>query len=179
MSPVCNARDSKTASAFDARGAARPGHGVLAGVALLLAIAPRADAHHSFAMYDSAKTSVFTGVVLRVSPDSNHLQIFFAPLNDARDAVLRGADGEPVTWAVEMEGAAQAAAYGVTVNTFPRGTVFSIGLHPLRSGLPAGGRGKSGLFRCPDDTAPAPGQHCDSVPGATAHGEGTLPTPSP
>jgi hypothetical protein len=135
-----------------------------------------ASAHHSFAMYDMAKTQVFTGVVARVNPDSNHLQIFFAPLNDARDAVLRDAKGEPVIWAVEMGGAAEAATDGITVNGFPRGTVFSVGLHPLRNGMSAGGRGKSGLFRCPGKAVPPPGKHCDSVPGATSHGPGILPT---
>jgi Family of unknown function (DUF6152) len=135
-----------------------------------------ATAHHSFAMYDLEKTYVFTGVVLRVSPDSNHLQIFFAPLNDARDDVLRDENGEPVSWAVEMEGAAQASRYGVTVHDFPRGTIFSIGLHPLRNGLRAGGRGKSGLIKCPLDTPPAAGKHCDSIAGSTSHGDGALPT---
>lgn len=134
-----------------------------------------ASAHHSFAMYDDTKTYVFTGVVTRVNPDASHLQIFFAPLNDARDAVLRDAKGEPMIWAVEMEGAARAATDGVTVNGFPRGAVFSIALHPLRNGMRAGGRGKSGLFRCPDKQVPAPGKHCDSVAGATSHGAGVLP----
>jgi hypothetical protein len=137
-----------------------------------------ASAHHSFAMYDMAKTQVFTGVVTRVNPDSNHLQIFFAPLNEARDAVLRDAKGQPVIWAVEMQGAAEAATEGVTVNGFPRGTVFSVGLHPLRNGMSAGGRGKSGLFRCPGKAVPPPGKHCDSVPGATSHGAGVLPAGS-
>ena len=144
-------------------------------VLLLAAAAGSVDAHHSFAMYDVSKTYVFTGVVMRVNPDSNHLQLFFAPLNEARDAVLRDANGEPITWAVEMESAGQAAQYGVSVNAFPRGTVFSIGFHPLRNGLRAGGRGKNGLYRCPDNEVPAPGRHCDSVPGATAHGPGELP----
>jgi hypothetical protein len=136
-----------------------------------------ASAHHSFGMYDMAKTRVFTGVVARVNPDAQHLQIFFAPLNDARDAVLRDAKGQPLIWAVEMQGAAESAKEGITVNAFPRGTVFSVGLHPLRNGMLAGGRGTSGLFRCPENTPPAPGKHCDSVPGATSHGTGALPVP--
>jgi hypothetical protein len=149
----------------------------LALAAAAIAVAP-VHAHHSFAMYDQDTVYVFTGVVVRLNPDSNHLQIFFAPLNDARDQVLRDDKGEPVTWAVEMDSAGQAAKYGVTVNNFPRGTVFSVGLHPLRNGLHAGGRGKNGLFRCPDDVAPPAGKHCDTVPGATAHGEGVLPAES-
>ena len=145
---------------------------------LALATATSAAAHHSFAMYDVGKTYVMTGVVTRVDPNPNHLQVFIAPLNEARDQVLKYDDGEPVVWAVEMVGAALAARDGITVNGFPRGTIVSVGLHPLRNGFPGGGRGKSGFFRCPTDTPPAPGAHCDSVAGSTAHGEGALPEPT-
>jgi hypothetical protein len=152
--------------------------GTAALVLVLPIILTPAEAHHSFAMYDQKKTYVFTGVVTRVSPDVNHLQIFFAPLNDARDTVVRDKNGRPVTWTVELRSASQVAREGVTVAAFPPGTIFSIGLHPLRSGLPAGGRGTSGLFKCPFETPPAPGKHCDSVAGSTSHGAGVLPAPT-
>lgn len=145
------------------------------GTAALAAFSVAASAHHSFAMYDVGKTYVITGVVTRVDPNPNHLQIFVAPLNDARDKVLRDANGEPIIWAIEMAGASVAARDGISVNGFPRGTIMSVGLHPLRNGFPAGGRGESGLFKCPPNTPPAPGKHCDSVPGATSHGRGVLP----
>jgi hypothetical protein len=148
---------------------------VAVGAALWLSFASSSDAHHSFAMYDTGKTYVMTGVVTRVDPNPNHLQIFFAPLNDARDEVVRDAKGEPIVWAVEMMGASIEARNGVSVNNFPRGTIISVGLHPLRNGFPGGGRGKNGLFRCPADTPPAPGKHCDSVPGSMSYGEGVLP----
>jgi hypothetical protein len=149
---------------------------VTAGAALCGALAQQAArAHHSFAMYDEQKTYVFTGVVTRVSPDANHLQIFFAPLNEERNSVIRDADGEPIIWAVELRGASQVAQEGVTVGSFPPGTIFSIGLHPLRNGLPAGGRANYGLIRCPENTPPAVGQHCDVVAGSTSHGGGVLP----
>jgi hypothetical protein len=141
-------------------------------------IAGNAHAHHSFAMYDAQKTYVMTGVVTRVDPNANHLQIFFAQLNEARDGVIRDEKGEPIIWAVEMEGASIAARNGVSVNNFPRGTIFSVGLHPLRNGRPAGGRGESGLFKCPPETPPPAAKHCDSVPGATSHGKGVLPVPT-
>jgi len=73
---------------------------------------------------------------------------------------------------------AGAARDGISVNGFPRGTIISIGLHPLRNGFAGGGRGKSGLFKCPPDTPPQPGKHCDSVQGSTSHGEGVLPEPT-
>ena len=156
------------------------GHSAAAAAAVLAAgwLSGSAQAHHSFAMYDLGKTYVMTGVVTRVDPNPNHLQLFFAPLNDARDQVIKDAKGQPVVWAVEMEAAGGAARQGITVNAFPRGTIISVGLHPHRNGFSAGGRGRSGLFKCPVDTPPAPGKHCDSVKGSTSHGPGVLPKPT-
>lgn len=143
-----------------------------------LIIALPALAHHSFAAYDMDKTKVFTGVVTRVNPDANHLQIFFAPMNDERKNVIRDDAGKPIIWAVEMTGSAQAAAEGISVNTFPPGTIFSVGLHPLRDGQHAGTRGRDGtMYKCPPKTPPAAGKHCDSVAGNTAFGKGGLPQP--
>lgn len=148
--------------------------GITAAFAGLGLVAP-AGAHHSFAMFDGSQMKVFTGVVVRINPDANHLQIFFAPLDDERKSVVRDDAGDPIIWAVEMAGAAQAAQQGISVNGFAPGTIFSVGLHPLRNGQPGGDRGRSGLFKCPDNTPPAPGQHCDSVEGSTSHGDGVIP----
>ncbi|MBX5463372.1 MAG: hypothetical protein IRZ28_20060 [Steroidobacteraceae bacterium] len=146
----------------------------VATTAMMLA-AP-AWAHHSFAAYNMEVTKVFTGVVTRVNPDANHLQIFFAPMNEERKNVIRGEDGKPIIWAVEMAGSAQAAKEGISVNTFPPGTIFSMALHPLRDGRPAGTRGREGvIFKCPGRKPPAPGKHCDSVEGHTQYGTGSLP----
>jgi hypothetical protein len=154
-------------------------HRALTAVVLAVCVLTgSAQAHHSFAMYDLNKTYVMTGVVTRVDPNPNHLQIFFVPLNEARDQVIRDEKGEPVVWALEMDAAPAAARDGITVNNFPRGTIISVGLHPLRNGLPAGGRGQNGLFKCPADTPPAQGKHCDSVKGSTSHGHGVLPVPT-
>ena len=141
-------------------------------VIVLLASATLA-AHHSFAMYDRSITYVFTGVVERIIPDGAHMQIVFVPLNEERQALVRDADGKTATWLVEMGGSAQGARDGITTDSFPRGTVFSVGLAPLRSGQRGGAR-IEGLFKCPAGKAPAAGKHCDSVEGATPHGEGPL-----
>jgi hypothetical protein len=149
-------------------------------VALLSAVGATlpAIAHHSFASYNMEITKVFTGVVTRVNPDANHLQIFFAPMTDERKNVLRDASGAPQLWAVEMTGSAQAAEEGITVDAFPPGTVFSVALHPSRSGDPAGARANPGsIFKCPPRTPPAAGKHCDSVAGNVAFGTGALPEP--
>src|SRR5262252_2719328 len=144
-----------------------------------LTIAVPAGAHHSFAAYNMDVTKVFTGVVTRVNPDANHLQIFFAPMNDERKNVLRDGEGKPVIWAVEMGGSAQMAREGVTVSSFPPGTIFSVGLHPLRDGQPAGTRGPSGaMYKCPERKPPPAGKHCDVVEGSTVIGTGGLLKPT-
>ena len=128
-------------------------------------------------MYDQSIRYVFTGVVERINPDGSHLQIVFVPLNDKRDALLRDAGGKPATWLVEMGGSVASAREGITVNSFPRGTVFSVGLVPLRNGQRGGAR-VEGLFRCPIGKSPAAGKHCDSVEGATSHGKDRLAVPT-
>ncbi len=157
---------------------ARRNAGLVAALALAAAPWAGALAHHSFAMYDQRQTHVLTGVVTRVDPNPNHLQIFVAPLDHERSKVVRDDDGEPVIWAIEFAGSSVAARDGITVNGFPPGTIVSVGLHPLRNGFPGGGRGDSGFYKCPPQTPPAAGAHCDSVEGATSHGGGELPEPT-
>src|SRR5687768_14297127 len=141
--------------------------GATTAIAVTVILAASPAAHHSFAMYNTKAVRVFTGVVTRVDPAANHLQMFFAPMNAERKNVERDAKGEPIIWIIEMAGSGQMARQGVSVNTFPPGTVFSVGLHPLRSGQRAGAR-TGGLVKCPERTPPAPGKHCDSVEGHTA-----------
>jgi hypothetical protein len=149
-----------------------------AAVITAMTFALPAWAHHSFAPYNMETVKVVTGVVTRVNPDANHLQIFFAVMNEERKNVLRDGDNKPVLWAVEMGGSAQSAQEGVSVNSFPAGTIFSVGIHPLRNGGPAGARVQgTPLFKCPDKKPPAAGKHCDSVEGNTLIGKGTLPAP--
>src|ERR671936_137251 len=112
---------------------------VILSVGLLM---PFANAHHSYAMYDGSVYRVFTGVVVRVIPNAAHFEIHFVPLNEQRTALVRDDKGEPLVWVVQMEAAAQAYKEGITKESFPQGTVFSMGLHPLRDGKPAGDRGK-------------------------------------
>lgn len=61
---------------------------VLALAALTAVTTGPSLAHHSFAMYDRSTHYVFTGVVSSLNPDPSHLQIFFVPLNEARDALV-------------------------------------------------------------------------------------------
>jgi hypothetical protein len=150
-----------------------------AGTGALCLAAGSAVAHHSYAMYDGSVYRVFTGVMVRVVPNAAHFEMHFVPLNEKRDALVRDESGEPVVWVVQMESAAVAFKHGITRETFPQGTVMSMGVHPRRDGKPAGDRGDSGLFKCPMGKVPAPGKHCDSVEGAQAFGEGVLPPEGP
>lgn len=145
--------------------------------AVVLAAATPLMAHHSFAPFDQTKTIVLTGVVTRVNPDANHLQIYFARMNPERKNVVRDEKGQPVIWEVEMSGSAQSAEDGVSVSAFPAGTVFSVGMRPMRNGEPKGFR-QGPLFKCPGRTPPQPGKHCDTVEGSVAFGQGTLPVPT-
>jgi uncharacterized protein DUF6152 len=140
-------------------------------VAALMALP--AFAHHSFALYDMEKTRTFTGVVTRVNPDANHLQIFFAEMNPERKNVIRGEDGKPIIWAIEMTGSAQAAAEGISVGTFPPGTVFSASMHPLRSGEKAGSR-VGPIVKCPERKPPEATKNCDTFEGKVTIGGGAL-----
>lgn len=148
-----------------------------AAIVLMAATADSPLAHHSFAMYDRNVTYVLTGVVTSLNPDPSHLQILFVPLNGERTALVRDANDERIVWNVEMEGSAASAREGITASNFPRGTVISVGLNPLRNGEPGGSR-VGALFKCPPNKPPAAGKHCDSVEGATRHGEGELAVPT-
>ena len=148
---------------------------IFAAILLVGFSTPLADAHHSYAMYDATIYRVFTGVMVRVVPNAVHFEMHFVPLNEERDALVRGEDGDPEVWVVQMESAAQARRDGITPESFPQGTVFSMGIHPLRNGNRGGDRGESGLFRCPMGSVPEAGRHCDSVERGLAFGDGAIP----
>jgi len=146
--------------------------GVIVASVMLSSFATTAWSHHSFAMYDTTKTLSFTGVLIGFVSQANHAEIHFVPLGpDAKP--MKGPDGKPVQWGVEMAGAAAMAAQGISVSTFPYGTIFSVNLHPLRDGKNFGTM-EGAIYKCPKDTPPAPGKHCDSVPGSTQHGRGNF-----
>jgi hypothetical protein len=136
-------------------------------ISLVLFITP-AMSHHSFAMYDQTKTITWTGVMTRFVAQANHAEMHFVPLGpDGKP--MRGADGKPITWGVEMAGAAAVASQGITAASFPAGTIFSVKLSPLRDGSNFGSR-TGAIAKCPTGKVPAAGKHCDSVEGNTLLG---------
>ena len=147
---------------------------ILICAALLGAFAVTGFSHHSFAMYDMTKTVSLTGVLTRFVSQANHAEIHFVPLGpDGKPE--RGPDGKYVDWGVEMAGAAAMATQGISVNTFPAGTIFSVNVHPLRDGKNYGTM-EGAIVKCPKDTPPPAGKHCNAVQGSTQHGRGSFTT---
>ena len=144
---------------------------LLAVVASVACVAP-ALAHHSFAMFDQTKTMTWTGVATRFVAQANHAELHFVPLGPDGKAI-RDKDGKPISWGVEMQGAAAVAQQGITVQSFSAGTIFSVHLSPLRDGGNFGSR-VGAIAKCPKGKAPDAGKHCDSVEGAEILGGTTF-----
>ena len=124
------------------------------------------DAHHSFAMYDQTKTVVMTGVTNQYVAQANHAELHFYVIG-ADGKLMKDAAGKNISWGVEMAGAAAVARHGITAETFPAGTIFSVKINPLRDGTNFGSRvGDSAIAKCPWKTPPAPGKSCDTVQGS-------------
>jgi hypothetical protein len=94
-------------------------------------IAP-AFSHHSFAMYDQSITKVMSGTLTRYIPGANHAQLIFHVVDN--DGKTQMQNGKPLQWGVETGSAAAMARQGVTPDTFPEGTIFTVALYPLRDG---------------------------------------------
>jgi hypothetical protein len=120
----------------------------LVALAFPLASAP-AQAHHSFAMYDRTATETLTGRLTRFIPGANHAQLIFEVLGPDGETVL-GDDGAPLIWGFETARAATLAQLGVTVRSFPVGTIIKVSVNPLRDGRPFGVL-SGGIIRCGSD----------------------------
>ncbi len=136
------------------------------GALSLVALAGPASAHHSFAMYDQTKTLTFTGVTTQFIGQANHAELHFYVIG-ADGKLEKGADGKPADYGVEMMGAAAMAQEGISADTFPAGTIFSVKVNPMRDGSKFGSRaGGSPVVKCPWKTPPTPGKTCATVKGS-------------
>jgi hypothetical protein len=130
--------------AFNARWAV-----AAAGLVSLFAVTQPALSHHSFSMYDQTISKTLTGKLVRFIPDGNHAQLIFQLVGP--DGALIMENGEPVTWGVETGGSASLARQGVTVRSFPVGTIFTVTLHPVKGEVRRFGAmqpGSAGLISC-------------------------------
>jgi hypothetical protein len=105
---------------------------VVVGVMSIGIMTTSALSHHSFAMYDQTQQKTVTGKLTRYVPGSNHAQLIFALLNPDGSDVME--NGRAVQWGVETGSAASLARSGVTVDSFPLGTIITVTLNPLRDG---------------------------------------------
>jgi Family of unknown function (DUF6152) len=142
------------------------GLAAVAGAALVApALFTTASAHHSFAMYDQTKTLVLTGVMTQFIAQANHAEMHFFMIGpDGK--LVKDKDGKNVDYGVELAGAAAMAQQGITAESFPPGTIFSVKVNPMRDGSNFGSRaGGTALAKCPWKKPPAPGKACDTVEG--------------
>jgi uncharacterized protein DUF6152 len=98
-------------------------YGLTYVIVLLGTILP-VRAHHSFAMYDQTVTKTLTGKLTRFVIGANHSQLIFEILDDEGKTSVDPKTGKTMMWQVETGSAANIARQGITVASFPYGTIF-------------------------------------------------------
>lgn len=136
---------------------------VLAVIAALgsLAVLTPAESHHSFAMYDQTSDVTLTGRLTRFIPGGNHAQLLFQLVDENGEGLLNE-NGEPDIWGVETAPSATIAREGITVESFPLGTILTVTINPLRNGKPFGALARgSSIVKC-GDTLPEGGCNAET-----------------
>ena len=94
-----------------------------------LAVSAPAFAHHSFAMFDRAKTVSVEGTVVSFEMINPHSWLY---------VTTRDAGGKQVEWALEMGGLAAMAREGFQKDWIKPGDRISVDFHPLKDGTHGG-----------------------------------------
>ncbi len=97
--------------------------------ASLVVFAGFAAAHHSGAMFDSARTQTLAGTVTEFN--------WVNPHSSFKVEVV-GADGKPVIWAIEMNTPQNLVRDGWKRTTIKPGDKVTVVVNPLRDGKPGG-----------------------------------------
>jgi hypothetical protein len=105
-------------------------------------------------MYDQTVERTMTGKLVRFVIGANHSQFVFDLVDEDGNLTL-DEDGKPVRWQVETGPAVSLARQGITVESFPIDTIFTVTLNPLRNGNAAGAM-RGGITMC-GKTMPAGG----------------------
>lgn len=102
--------------------------GSVVAVAMPVLVAIPAHAHHSFAMFDMTKETVYSGVVLnfRWENPHSHLTVKVAP--GAKDPSTVG------TWDIECQAVNIMAPQGWNRNSFKPGDSVTLIAHPMKDG---------------------------------------------
>lgn len=101
----------------------------IAVAAGLLALASPALAHHSYSMFDRAKTDTVTGTVKSFEMINPHGWL---------TVVSPDPRGRPREWAFETGGPGQMQRAGWTAGTLSPGDKVSVTIHPMRDGSLSG-----------------------------------------
>ena len=119
-------------------------------LALLLAAPAWVSAHHSTAMFDQLRTRTLEGVVKEFRWINPHAFI---------QVLVKGGDGRPEEWSIEMSTPRYLAQAGWTASTLKAGDAVSVVIQPMRDGTRVGayvsGAGPPGAFVNEPPTAPA------------------------
>jgi hypothetical protein len=94
------------------------------------ALAAPALAHHSFAMFDDAKTVSMTGTVKEFEWTNPHVWL--------RVMVNDQASGKPLQWAIEMGAPGQQSRVGWKPDSVKPGDKVTVTIHPLKDGSRGG-----------------------------------------
>lgn len=100
---------------------------ILTGI--VLAYAPPALAHHSFAMFDAEKKMTLDGTIKEFQWTNPHSWILI---------MARNQQGVEEQWAIEMGGPAGLARQGWVATTLTPGMKVSTIIHPLKDGTRGG-----------------------------------------
>jgi len=103
---------------------------ILAGLGLVLFAAMPAAAHHSDAMFDSAKEITLNGTVKEFQYTNPHSWIQLL--------VPAAAAGTPVEWSIETAAPIVLLRAGIKPTSLQPGDKISLRFHPLKSGGPGG-----------------------------------------
>src|SRR5438876_3002012 len=102
--------------------------GILFSVALLVAVALVAEAHHASVMFDSTKEITLEGTVKEFQYTNPHSWLLVDVTNK---------DGSMTTWGFEAEGPSTLMRAGIRKSDFATGTKLTITGHPMKNGQPA------------------------------------------
>src|SRR5437870_4441591 len=97
----------------------------LASIAVAVAAAAPASAHHSFAMFDRTKADTLDGTVKEYEWTNPHVWIHITTPDQ---------QGTPRQWSFEMQSVQQDAAAGWRADTVRPGDKITIEYHPLKDG---------------------------------------------
>jgi hypothetical protein len=101
----------------------------LAATVALAALAGPAFAHHSYAMFDRAKTDTITGTVKSFEMINPHGWL---------NLVTRDAQGKVSEWALETGATGQMARAGWSPGSVAVGDKISVTMHPMKDGSNSG-----------------------------------------